>query len=71
MYSIHDIMTLFTSDYRMRIHNILRVQGIQYSLRGIYTSIYSLARDIILYYNYTFGGYNYIYSYRGRGGTNV
>ena len=49
MYWIHDIKTLFSSDYSMGIQYSLRVQGVQHSLRGIYTTIYSLGNI----YNYT------------------
>ena len=53
MYWIHDIKTLFSSDYSMGIQYSLRVQGVQHSLRGIYTTIYSLGNiynnTIIIY----------------------
>ena len=49
MYWIHDIKTLFSSDYSMGIQYSQSVQGVQHFLRGIYTIIYSLG----IIYNYT------------------
>ena len=49
MYWIHDIKTLFSSDYSMGIQYSLRVQGVQHSLRGIYTTIYSLGNMIYIH----------------------
>ena len=53
MYWIHDIKTLFSSDYSMGIQYSQSVQGVQHFLRGIYTIIYSLG----IIYNYIYAIY--------------